>query len=45
MIIQITIILGGSSFYLMNRTLTVSANELMIKDVSEDYLDYLILEN
>jgi len=40
-----TIILGGSSFYLMNRprTLTVSANELMIKDVSEDYFEDFVV--
>ena len=40
-----TIILGGSSFYLMNRprTLTVSANELMIKYVSEDYFEDFVV--
>ncbi len=40
-----TIILGGSSFYLMNRprALTVSANELMIKDVSEDYFEDFVV--
>ncbi len=40
-----TIILGGSSFYLMNRprTLTVSTNELMIKDVSEDYFEDFVV--
>ena len=40
-----TIILGGSSFYLMNRprTLTVSANELMIKDDSEDYFEDFVV--
>ena len=40
-----TIILGSSSFYLMNRprTLTVSANELMIKEVSEDYFEDFVV--